>query len=104
MASRIKIRSQRLETHTEIKLLLSHPMENGRNRDALTGALIPAHFIQDLVITLNGKVILSGELGGSLSKDPFFSVRLKQAKAGDTLNVQWRDNQGQSDQAEHILE
>ena len=104
MASSIKIRSQRLEAHTEIKLLIRHDMENGRNRDPITGELIPAHFIQKLIIELNGTTIINANLGGSMSKDPFFSFRLQNSHSGDRLSVRWLDNLELSDSAEHILD
>lgn len=99
----IKIRSLRAESYTEIKLLLNHPMENGRNRD-MNGKLIPAHFIRELTIELNDKTVLHANLGGSMSKDPFFTFRLKNTTPGGRLRVSWLDNQGLSDQAEHVIE
>lgn len=99
----IKIRSQRFAEYTEIKLLISHPMENGRNRDA-NDQLIPAHFIRELTIELNNKTVISANLGGSMSKDPFFSFRLKSTVAGDRLRVRWLDNRDLSDQSEHVIE
>ena len=104
MTSSIKIRSQRYDDFTEIKLLISHPMENGLNRDPLTGELIPAHFIQELIIELDGTHIITASLGGSMSKNPFFSFRLKNSHSGNRLGVRWKDNLDQSDGAEHILE
>lgn len=104
MASSIKIRSQLLDGYTEIKLLMTHPMENGRNRDPLTGNLIPAHFIRELRIELNGKTIMNAQLGGSMSMNPFFSFRLKHGRNGDRLLVRWRDNLDFSDSAEYLLE
>lgn len=104
MASSLKVRSQRLGYYTEIKLLISHPMENGRNRDPMTGELVPAHFIQEIVIELNGKTIITAELGGSMSKNPFFTFRMKDNNSGGRLSVRWTDNQGFSDSVEHILE
>jgi sulfur-oxidizing protein SoxZ len=104
MASTIKIRSRRLADFTEIKILVRHPMENGRNRDRLTGELIPAHFIRQLELTLNGKLMVSADLGGSLSKDPFFSFRLKHSEPGDRLTATWRDNLDASDSAVHIID
>ncbi|QPK65469.1 thiosulfate oxidation carrier complex protein SoxZ [Methylomonas sp. LL1] len=104
MASSIKIRSQRLDDYTEIKLLISHPMENGRNRDPLTNELIPAHFIRELLLQLNGASIIRADLGGSMSKNPFFSFRLKNSRGGDSLRVSWVDNLDQTDSAEHNLD
>jgi sulfur-oxidizing protein SoxZ len=104
MRSTIKIRSQQLDDYTEIKVLISHVMENGRNRDPVSGELIPAHFIQELIIEQNGINLISANLGGSMSKNPFFSFRLKDCRSGDRLSVHWTDNLGQGDSAEHTLE
>ena len=103
MAASIKVRSQRFETYIEIKVLLSHPMENGRNRDP-HGILIPAHFIQELIIEHNGKTVINADLGGSLSKNPFFTFRLPHGYSGHQLTVRWIDNLGLNDNAEHTLE
>ena len=104
MTTTIKVRSIRLTDHTEIKILLTHPMENGRNRDPLHGQLIPAHFIQQLELALNGKIILKINLGGSVSKNPFFSFRLKNSQAGDRLTVSWIDNIDNSDSVDQVIE
>ena len=104
MTTTIKVRSIRLTDHTEIKILLTHPMENGRNRDPLNGQLIPAHFIRQLELALNGKIILKMNLGGSVSKNPFFTFRLKNSQAGDRLTVSWIDNIDNSDRVDHVIE
>ncbi len=101
--SSIKIRSKHLEGKTQIRTLIAHPMENGRNRDEKTGKLIPAHYIQELTIKLNDKVIISADLGGSISKDPYFAFRLNNAQAGDKITVSWLDNQQISDSQDHFI-
>lgn len=102
MAS-IKIRSQVQAGFVELKVLINHPMENGRNRDPLSGELIPAHFIEELLITLNERTLITAQLGVSVSKNPFFSFRLKSAHSGDKIRVIWRDNHTMTDSAELIL-
>ena len=104
MASQTKIRILRGERFTELKVLIKHPMENGRNRDPITGQLIPAHFIQELIVTKNDQTIITAELGASMSKDPFFTFRLKTANVGDRIRVRWIDNLGLSDNVAHIIE
>lgn len=104
MEASIKIRGRRLEDCTEIKLLISHPMENGRNRDPVSGSLIPPHFIRELEVHLNDKPILTANLGGSMSMNPFFSLRLKNHPVGGRLTVRWLDNLDNSDSAEFLLE
>ncbi len=103
MASSTKIRSQTLSGITEIKLLISHDMENGRNRDPLSGELIPAHFIQQIDIEVNGVTVIAIKLGGSMAKNPFFTFRLKNLRDGDKVGARWTDNRGGSDSAETII-
>lgn len=101
--SSIKIRTVAREDGLELKLLIPHPMENGRNRNPLTGELIAAHFIQELTVTLNDKVIITVHMGGSMSANPFFSFHLKTAALGDRIGVRWQDNQGSGDSAETVI-
>lgn len=102
--SSIKIRSKRLEDgNTQIRILISHPMEHGRNRDKTTNALIPAHFIQELTVSLNQKVLVNSVMGPSVSKDPYFAFLLKGGKAGDEISVAWVDNLGNKDAASHTV-
>lgn len=101
--SSIKIRTKRMDGKTQIRVLIAHPMENGRNKDKATGALIPAHFIQELTIKHNDNFIMSSNMAGSISKDPYFAFLLKGGQAGDIIRVQWVDNLAQSDQAEGIV-
>jgi sulfur-oxidizing protein SoxZ len=102
--SSIKIRTQQIENATEIRLLITHPMENGRNRDPLSGALIPAHFIQELNIYLNDALLMQINMAGSISKNPYFSFRLKNPVSGAKLIVAWLDNQQLSDSTEYLIE
>jgi sulfur-oxidizing protein SoxZ len=102
--SSIKIRTQQLEDATEIRLLITHPMENGRNRDPVSGALIPAHFIQELNIQLNDAPLVAIDMAGSIAKNPYFSFRLKNPPAGARLKVAWLDNLQLSDSAEHLID
>jgi len=100
--SSIKIRSQRLENYTEIKLLITHPMENGRNRDA-NGELIPAHFIEELTISLNGSPVIVVDMAGSIAKNPFFTFRLKSVASGDNIQASWTDNRRNGESIDHIV-
>lgn len=102
--SSIKIRSQRLEYYTEIRLLITHPMENGRNRDLVTGELIPAHFIEELTIKLNDATVITVDMAGSIAKNPFFTFRLKTVANGDKLTASWIDNHRQTDSVDHIVD
>lgn len=78
----------------EIRALISHPSENGLRKDAKTGQMIPAHFIHSVIVAINGKTVLDGQWGGGVSKDPYMAFRVKGMKAGDTVNLRVKDNQG----------
>lgn len=88
---------------TTVKILISHPMDTGLVKDKKTGNLIPAHFIQEVVCEHNGNNVLTAEWGPAVSKNPYLSFRFKGAKAGDTIKVNWVDNQGNSDSGEATI-
>jgi sulfur-oxidizing protein SoxZ len=88
---------------TTVKILISHPMDTGLVKDKKTGNLIPAHFIQEVVCEHNGNNVLTAEWGPAVSKNPYLSFRFKGAKAGDTVKVNWVDNQGNSDSHEATI-
>jgi sulfur-oxidizing protein SoxZ len=77
----------------EIRILMAHPSENGQRKDK-SGALIPAHFIKYVTVTVNGKTVLDGHWGGGVSKDPYLAFKVKGMKAGDKVSVKVEDNTG----------
>lgn len=92
----MKMRAQLKGDVTEIKVLMSHPMETGRKKDDFD-RLIPAHFVQLLTATLNGQIVLEAQWGIGVSKNPYLTFRLKGAKVGDTVVVAWYDNLGEKE-------
>lgn len=98
--SSIKIRIKRQEDACLLRVLIAHPMETGRRQDAATGQTVPAHFIQEVKISHNGKTVASGQFGTGVSRDPYLALRLRDARPGDTIRVEWSDNLGQSDHEE----
>jgi sulfur-oxidizing protein SoxZ len=93
MADPMKIRAQMKGDSAEIRVLMSHPMETGQRKDG-DGKTIPAHHIQTITVTLNGKTVVSGQTGGAVSRNPVFGFKVKGAKAGDKVAVSWTDNKG----------
>ena len=100
MASSIRPRAWMKNDVANVKALISHPMETGMRKDKATGGKIPAHYIQDLIITHNGEEVLHGYLGPAVSKNPFLNFKFKGAKKGDSLTISWADNLGNSDSLE----
>jgi len=78
----------------EIKALISHPSENGMRKDAKSGQIIPAHFINSVIVAINGKTVLDSQWSGGVSKDPFIAFKVKGMKAGDRVNLSAKDNKG----------
>ncbi len=99
MAS-IKLRAQVKGKTCELKALMKHKMETGLRKDSKTGKKIPAHFIQEVVVEHNGKVVMNADWGGAVSADPYLSFKFGGAKKGDIVRLSWSDNKGNTDSAE----
>ena len=95
MGNPMKIRAAVKDGVTEVKVLISHEMETGQRKDA-AGALIPAWFITELTAKHGDKVVLQGELGTAVSKNPYLAFRFKGGAKGDKVSVAWKDNKGDS--------
>jgi len=100
MAEPMKIRATMAGDSADVKVLMNHPMETGQRKDAKTGQLIPAHFIQTVTAQVNGKTVLEAQWSQAISKNPFLGFKVKGAKAGDKVTVSWADNKGDKNSAE----
>jgi len=95
MAENMRMRAQIKGEVTEVKVLMTHPMETGRRKNDV-GDLIPANFIQLVSATLNGKPLIEAQWGTAISKNPYLTFHLRGAKVGDVVRVNWTDNQGKT--------
>lgn len=95
MAGPMRIRAATADGVTEVRVLMSHPMETGQRRGG-DGQPIPAHYITELTAKHNDKVVLKSEMGPSVSTNPYLSFKFKGGAAGDTVEVSWVDNKGES--------
>lgn len=96
MADMMKIRATLKEGGvTEVRVLMLHPMETGRRKSDFD-EVIPAHFIQLVTATLNGRVVMEAQWGTGISKNPYLTFRLRGTKLGDKVGVEWKDNKGDS--------
>lgn len=78
----------------DIKVLLVHDMETGFRKDSKTKNTIPAYFINQVIVTMNGKTVLETHCGAGLSKNPFLGFRVKGANRGDFIFISAVDNLG----------
>ena len=95
----IKIRAKEKGGEVEVKVLFTHPMETGLRKDKATGEVIPAHYIQEVVAKLNGKVVMTSNWGGAVSTNPYLAFKLKGGKKGDQIELTWKDIKGDTDTA-----
>jgi len=93
MAEAMKIRATLQGDVADVKVLMSHPMETGQRKNE-KGELVPQHFITHVTATHNGKVVLDAQWSQAISRNPFLGFRVKGAKAGDKITVNWVDNKG----------
>ncbi len=103
MAEPMRIRATMAGDVADVKVLMNHPMETGLRKDAKTGQLVPAHFIQEVVATINGAAVLAADIGSGVSKNPYMGFKVKGAKAGDKVIVSWTDNKGDKNSAEATI-
>jgi sulfur-oxidizing protein SoxZ len=99
MPGPMKMRATLGQGFTDVRVLMTHPMETGQRKDA-DGKLVPLHFIQNLVVKVNGKPVIEAQISQAVSRNPVFSFRLKGGAKGDKIEVSWLDNQGESNSTE----
>ena len=93
MAEPTRLRATVKDGKVDVRMLMNHEMETGQRKDA-RGAIVPAWFIQNVVVTHAGRVVLSAQWGPSISKNPFVNFRFAGGKVGEKLTVTWTDNRG----------
>jgi len=93
MAGPMKMRATLAGGYTEVRVLMTHPMTTAQSGQ-------PLHFIQNVSVKLNGKALIEAEVSQAVSRNPVFSFRLKGGAKGDTIEVAWLDNKGESNKIE----
>jgi sulfur-oxidizing protein SoxZ len=98
-AGPMKMRATLGAGYTDVRVLMSHPMETGQ-RKAPDGKLVPLHFIQNVTVKVNGKTVVEGQISQAVSRNPVFSFRVKGGAKGDKIEVAWLDNKGETNSTE----
>ena len=102
MAEPMRVRTSLKGEIADVRVLMVHPMETGQRKDA-SGAVIPAHYITEISVRVNGKSALEGQISQAVSRNPVFSFRLKGVKAGDKLEITWLDTKGERNRTETAI-
>jgi sulfur-oxidizing protein SoxZ len=95
----MKMRATLAGGYTDIRVLMTHPMETGLRKDQ-DGKLVPLHFIQSVLVKVNGKTVVDSQISQAVSRNPVFSFRVKGGAKGDKIEVSWLDNQGEANSTE----
>src|SRR5262245_7930167 len=98
-AGPMKMRATLASGFTDVRVLMTHPMETGQRKDP-DGKIVPLHFIQTMTVKVNGRVVVEGQISQAVSRNPVFSFRLKGGAKGDKIEVSWLDNNGETNKTD----
>lgn len=96
MAGPMKMRATQSGEFTDVRVLMTHPMLTEQQTRGKGGP----HFIQHVLVKLNGKPVLDAQISQAVSRNPVFAFRLKGGAKGDKIEVSWTDNKGESSKIE----
>ncbi len=102
MADPMRIRAQQKGDVTEVRVLMAHIMETGQRKDS-AGNIVPAHHIQTVTATWNGKPVLSANFGPAVSQNPVMNFTFKGGAKGEKVIVTWTDNKGDTRTDEAVI-
>ncbi len=102
MAVKDRMRAKLKSGDTHVRILLAHPMHNGKSVDAL-GEIVPQEFIQDIRCWRNKVEVLAIKCGTATSTNPYFSFQLAGGEKGDNIAVRWVDNVGAKGEVETLV-
>lgn len=91
----IRMRATLKGDEVVVRALMFHN-ENTGLTTSLYGDRIPAHFIQTVSCSHNGKVVVHCDWGIAISKNPYVEFSFKGGKRGDAVSVTWLDNLGET--------
>ena len=94
MAGPMKMRATLAGGHTDLRVLMTHPMATEQQTKG------QPHFIQHVTVKVNGKPVIDGQISQAVSRNPVFSFRLKGGAKGDKIEVSWLDNKGETNKIE----
>lgn len=101
-AGPMKMRATLGAGYTDVRVLMTHPMETGQRKDG-DGKLLPLHFIQTVTVKLNGKTVVEGQISQAISRNPVFSFRVRGGAKGDRVEVSWLDSNGETNKTEAVV-
>jgi len=95
MAKPMKVRARNIDGVTGVRILMRHDMESGQRKNS-DGETIPAHYIQNVTVRHGSRVVLFAQWGPAVSKNPYLAFKFDGGAPGDSIEVTWVDNKGDS--------
>jgi len=94
--SMIKFKPKKFKVGDTIKVdfIVIHPMDTGLKKNKKTGEIKPAHYIDNITFSLDGKPFTTMKVWETVSTNPYFSVNLKVPGKGK-VTVDYTDNTGE---------
>ncbi len=94
--SMVKIKPKKYKVGDTVKVdfIVIHPMDTGTKKDKKTGKAKPAHYIDSITFSFDGKPFTTMKIWESVSTNPYFSVKYKVTGKGK-ITVDYTDNQGE---------
>ncbi|HZW26134.1 MAG TPA: thiosulfate oxidation carrier complex protein SoxZ [Gallionella sp.] len=94
MTDPITLQLRQTSNLTELEIQIMHPMEAGDELPSKSKKARKPRFLQSMVIQLNERSLLDGQLSASLSRNPRFVFSFADIKAGDRFSVLCINNEG----------
>ena len=91
----IRIRARLMAGQALVSALVNHPMESGRRLDP-QGQSVPTHYIETVQVRHNDRAILRADWGPWVARHPILRFQVPGARSGDTIELSWQDNRGDS--------
>ena len=82
-----------LNQPNQVQLLISHPNISGMQMDQISRLIKPAHFVDEVKVSFDGKPVLTAKTDIAVSSDPNFRFYFVPDRAGE-LKAEIKDNLG----------
>jgi sulfur-oxidizing protein SoxY len=82
-----------LQQPNQVQLLISHPNITGMQMNQISRTITPAHYVEQVKVSFDGKPVMTAKTDIAVSADPNFRFYFKPDKAGE-LKAEIIDNKG----------
>ena len=103
MGKPMKLRARKAGDLTDVRVLMRHDMETGQRKNA-DGEVIPAHYIQNVTVRHEARIVLFAQWGPAVSKNPYLGFKFRGGAPGERVEVTWVDNEGDSRTDETVID